>query len=185
MHLIEKSSQTEQIAEAQDDNSGVYLVPAFTGLGAPYWNSEARGTLFGLTRETGSAEIVRAGLEAVVYQTADLMQAMSADGLEPHVLRVDGGMSKNGWLMQFASDIAVIPLERSANVETTALGAAMLAGINIGFWQDEEELNALRGAKTKFVTTMPEDVRSNYLKGWKAAVSATIAHAEALTGDSI
>ncbi|MCF6328299.1 MAG: glycerol kinase GlpK, partial [Henriciella sp.] len=129
LQIIDNSSDSEKIASTLAGNNGVYMVPAFTGLGAPHWDSKARGAIYGLTRQSGRAEIVRAALEAVAYQTHDLFRALAADGVAAGIVRADGGMSLNNWLMQFVSDIADVKLERPENVETTALGAACLAGL--------------------------------------------------------
>ncbi|HEY9567329.1 MAG TPA: glycerol kinase GlpK, partial [Thalassobaculum sp.] len=130
--IIQAASETEALARSVKDSGGVYLVPAFTGMGAPYWDAEARGAMFGLTRDTGRAHLARAALEAVAYQTRDLFRAMAEDGVKPGILRVDGGMAANDWLMQFLADVLTIPVERPRVTETTALGAAALAALQAG-----------------------------------------------------
>ena len=173
LEIIDQSPDSENIAAALDTNNGVYLVPAFTGLGAPHWDSEARGAIYGLTRQSGRAEIIRAALEAVAYQTHDLFSALAADGVDAGIVRADGGMSLNNWLMQFVSDIADVKLERPANVETTALGVACLAGLQAGIWNDESELTTLPGAYTQFTPDMQSDHRVALLREWDIAVKTT------------
>ncbi|ACT60493.1 glycerol kinase GlpK [Hirschia baltica] len=182
MELVEASGETEELAAALESNKGVYLVPAFTGLGAPYWDSEARGAIFGLRRETGKRTIVRAGLESVAYQTRDLVSALNADGYELKSLRVDGGMSQNNWLMQFLSDVLNIPVERSSTIESTALGVAMLAGLYIGFWKDEQDLKKCLGTTKAFLPKMDDEIRQQQLAGWDIAVKSVRYHAELSRG---
>ena len=171
--LVDASPETEVVAAGLPGNDGVYLVPAFTGLGAPYWDSDARGTLFGMQRGTSAAHIVRAALESVAYQMSDLTQAFAADGISPGVLRIDGGMSENSWLMQFIADMTDLTLERPSNHETTALGVAMLAGLQAGIWNSLEELAPLPGALTRFAPKIESDERTKQLTTWKHAVDAT------------
>ena len=153
-------------------NAGVYLVPAFTGLGAPYWEPEARGAIFGLTRDIGRAEIVRATLEAVCYQTRDLMQAMAADGApRPKALRVDGGMSANNWLMQFLADILDLPVERPVVTETTALGAAYLAGLQAGIFASTADIAQHWQRDRLFEPKMKAAERERLYAGWLDAVA--------------
>lgn len=173
LKIIVDSPESETIASQLASNGGIYMVPAFTGLGAPYWDSEARGAIYGLTRQTGRAEIVRAALEAVAYQTRDLFKALRADGVDAGVVRVDGGMSANNWLMQYISDIADVPLERPQNVETTALGVACLAGLQAGIWDNEDELAGLPGTYTSFTPDMADVDRNTLLKEWDIAVKTT------------
>ena len=173
LQIIDESPETEAIAAELDSNGGVYLVPAFTGLGAPHWDAEARGAIYGLTRQSGRAEFVRAALESVGYQTADLLKALRSDGAVVGTVRIDGGMSQNNWLAQFISDVADAPLERPANVETTALGAAKLAGIQAGIWPDDESLDALSGGMTSFVPKMATADRKALLREWDIAVKTT------------
>ena len=170
--LIEDSAASEDHARRVDDTGGVYLVPAFTGLGAPYWDPEARGALIGLTRDSNASHIVRAGLEAVCYQTRDLMEAMAADaGQMPAALRVDGGMVGNDWLMQFLADTLDIPVERPAVTETTALGAACLAGLGAGLWSSMDSLAAGWQCQKRFAPGMNRARRSALYEGWKRAVA--------------
>lgn len=169
--LIDHAGQCEAMARRLDSNEGVYLVPAFTGLGAPWWDPDARGALFGLTRATGPDHIVRATLEAAVYQTADLLAAMAGDGMAPTVLRVDGGMVANDWLMQFLADVLGITVQRPALLETTAQGAAYLAGIGAGLYEGFEQIKALRRVDTEFIGQLPAPERQALLHGWHQAVS--------------
>lgn len=178
MELVESSSDTEGLAAELESNRGVYLVPAFTGLGAPYWDSDARGAIFGLQRETGKRTIIRAGLESVAYQTRDLIQALEADGFHLNALRVDGGMSQNSWLMQFLSDVLNIPVERSSTVESTALGVAMLAGLQSSFWRDEDDLKSCLGTTKEFQPKLLENKRNELLSGWDNAVKSVRYHAQ-------
>ena len=172
MGLIDNADETEPVAASIDTSRGVYVVPAFTGLGAPYWDSEARAAIFGMTRQTGRAELIRAAMEAVAYQTSDLITAFAADAGRPERIRVDGGMSANGWLMQYISDITGLSLERPTNLETTALGAALLAGLSAGVWGDVADLNGLSGEMTRFEARLNDASRASVLKGWHKAVEA-------------
>ena len=142
LNLISSACETQSLAEATGYENPVYMVPAFTGLGAPYWDPQARGAIMGLTRDTGIKEIVTAGLQAVCYQTRDLLEAMALDGVEPAQLRVDGGMVVNGWLVQFLADVLGIPIACPKVTETTALGAAFLAGLQVGVYQSLDEVAA-------------------------------------------
>jgi glycerol kinase len=170
--FIAQSSETAAIAAGLPGNAGVYLVPAFTGLGAPYWEPEARGALFGLTRDVGRAEIVRAALEAVCYQTRDLMEAMAADGApRPTALRVDGGMSANDWVMQFLADILDLPVERPVVTETTALGAAYLAGLQAGFFDSTADIAKRWRRDRLFEPKMKDAERDRLYAGWQDAVA--------------
>jgi glycerol kinase len=175
LKLIRHAGDSEALADqsigAGPDGKGVYLVPAFTGLGAPYWDAHARGAILGLTRDSGIADIVRAALEAVSYQTRDLMGAMTADGAAtPVALRVDGGMVANDWAMQFLADILGLPVERPAVTETTALGAAYLAGLQTGLYPSLEGLSRLWHAERGFRPTMADEERAARYRGWQAAV---------------
>ena len=171
IRLIDHAEQSEALARQVGDHHGVYLVPAFTGLGAPYWDPQARGAIFGLTRDTGIAEIVSAGLQAVCYQTRDLLDAMRADGSQlPAALRVDGGMVANGWLMQFLADVLAVPVERPAITETTALGVAWLAGLQAGLHAGLEDIAALWRGSQRFDPAMAEDKREQLYAGWRDAV---------------
>lgn len=173
--LIDDAADTEGLAEMLPDNRGVYLVPAFTGLGAPHWDPEARGAIFGLTRETGAPEIVRAGLEAVAYQTRDLVDAMAAGDGGPAgadaLLRVDGGMARNDWLMQFLADILGMPVERPGVTETTALGAAFLAGLGAGLYGSLDDLAAHWSAQARFEPGFSPDERDRLVAGWRDRVA--------------
>ncbi|MEO9970243.1 MAG: glycerol kinase GlpK, partial [Hyphomonadaceae bacterium] len=153
LQLIDDAAASERMASELDDNGGVYFVPAFTGLGAPHWNAEARGQVSGLTRGTRSAHIVRAGLEAAAYQTRELLEAFTADGAGVDLLRIDGGMAANDWLMQFVADICEVEVERPDYMEMTALGAAGLAGIQLG-WTDEDGWAGRVRAATQFSPKM-------------------------------
>lgn len=171
LQLIRSADETEAIATSITHNEGVYIVPAFVGLGAPYWDSYARGTIVGLTRGTGRAHIVRAALEAIAYQTRDVMEAMQADsGLRLPALRVDGGAVNNNFLMQFQADILGVPVQRPAITETTALGAAYLAGLAVGFWSSQEEIAKQWAVERTFEPKMSIDERENHYAEWKRAV---------------
>ncbi|MEA2780272.1 MAG: glycerol kinase [Rhodospirillaceae bacterium] len=169
--LIAAAADTEAMAAALPGNAGVYLVPAFTGLGAPYWEPEARGAIFGLTRDIGPREFARATLEAVCYQTRDLMEAMAADGApRPTALRVDGGMTGNDWLMQFLADILDLPVERPVVTETTALGAAYLAGLQAGLFKSIEDIARQWRRDRLFEPRMSTGDRDRLYAGWQDAV---------------
>ena len=169
--LISHARETEAMAQEVGVNNGVYMVPAFTGLGAPYWDPEARGALFGLTRDTGIKDIVTAGLQSVAYQTKDLIHAMEGDGAgKPTTLRVDGGMVANNWVVQFLSDILNVNVDRPAIIETTALGAAYLAGLQVGIYQSLEEIAELWHCQRHFVPQMDDGLRDQLYSGWIDAV---------------
>jgi glycerol kinase len=169
--LISHARDTEALAEQTGDACGVYLVPAFTGLGAPYWDPKARGAIFGLTRDTGIKEIVTAGLQSVCYQTCDLLEAMRQDGAEaPSALRVDGGMVENNWLMQFLADILGVPVERPEVTETTALGVAYLAGLQLGWYGSLQEIASHWHLQRRFTPRMASEHRSKLYLGWLDAV---------------
>ncbi len=171
LKLIETAGATEALASGIGHNAGVYLVPAFTGLGAPYWDAEARGAILGLTRATGIAEIVRAALEAACYQTNDLLEAMHADGAGTvHEIRVDGGMAANNWLMQFLADILYTPVARPKVTETTALGAAYLAGLQAGLFDDFDDITKRWQRDASFTPRLPGEDRQKLLTGWRKAV---------------
>ncbi len=173
--IIESAAQTEALAAGLSGNEGVYFVPAFTGLGAPHWQPQARGALLGLTRDTGVAQIVRAALEAACYQTADLLSAMAADGAPaPSALRADGGMAANDWLMQFLADILDVPVERPRNPETTALGAALLAGLQAGVYGSLDDLGRVWRLDRRFDPKMKEQKRRAVLEGWAAALARVV-----------
>ena len=171
MKLIDRASETETIARSLKDNGGVYMVPTFTGLGAPYWDMYARGMIIGLTRGTGRAHIVRAALEAIAYQSADLVFAMASDcGRKPVELRVDGGASANQFLLQFQSDILNCRVIRPAVIETTALGAALLAGLAVGVWKDMDEISKIWKMDLALEPQMSEEKRNANYAGWYKAV---------------
>jgi glycerol kinase len=171
LRLIENAAGSEARAAAVKLDHGVYFVPAFTGLGAPYWDPEARGAILGLTRDTGIDEIVSAGLQAVCYQTLDLQNAMTLDGLKAGRLRVDGGMVANAWLMQFLADLLGVVVERPAMTETTALGAAYLAGLGAGFIGSLADTRGLWRPDRVFEPTMPAADRERLHAGWRRAVA--------------
>ncbi len=174
--IIKSAADTEKIAQSVNDNGGVYMVPAFTGLGAPYWEPHARAAVTGLTRGATSAHLVRAGLEAQGYQTADLMQAMADDaGYPMSEIRVDGGMVKNGWVCQFIADITSTPVLRPVVTETTALGAAYLAGLQAGLFKSLDDISAKWQCEQRFSPQMPSSEREQLYDGWKAAVKQVLA----------
>ena len=169
--IITSSSDVEALANSVPDNGGVYLVPAFAGLGAPHWDQRARGSMFGLTRASTAAHIARAALESIAYQVKDVLSAMEADsGIRIHELRVDGGATVNDSLMQFQSDILQIPLVRPKVLETTALGAAYLAGLATGFWKGTDELHQQWQLDKRFEPTMSAEKAAEYLHNWNKAV---------------
>ena len=170
--LIGEAAESEALARRLPDNEGVYLVPAFTGLGAPHWDPDARGALFGLTRDSGIAHFARAALEAVGYQTRDLAVAMAADaGRDLGVFRVDGGMAANGWLLQFLADLLDLPVERPTIIETTALGAARLAGLGLGLYPSPEALAASWRLDRRFEPAMSAGERERLVAGWEEALA--------------
>lgn len=171
MKLINHASETEAIAQEVADTGGVYVVPAFAGLGAPYWDQYARGAIVGLTRGSNRAHIVRATLEGIAYQARDVVQAMQDDsGIELTTLRVDGGATANDFLMQFQADILGVPVQRPAVTETTALGSAYLAGLATGFWSTPEEIATQWTVDATFEPNMSDDQRESLYAGWKRAV---------------
>ena len=175
LELIRHSEDSAYFAQKTTDNGGVYIVPAFVGLGAPYWNMRAKGIVTGLTRGSGKNHMIRAALESVAYQTNDILESMKqAVGTPLGVLTADGGASKNPFLMKFQSDISDIRVQRFKNAEATALGAAFLAGLFSGFWKDREELSSLERESDMIVPEMTEETRSRNLKGWKRAVKTAI-----------
>lgn len=171
LKLIGSAAETQAIAEATGDARGVYMVPAFTGLGAPYWDPQARGAIFGLTRDTGIGEIVTAGLQSVCFQTRDLMEAMTRDGAAPvTTLRIDGGMVVNNWVAQSLADIIGVPVDRPVVTETTALGAAFLAGLYVGVFKSVEDISELWHRDRRFSPTMSVVKRTELYAGWIDAV---------------
>ena len=176
--ILDAATYSEEMARELDGNDGVYMVPAFVGLGAPYWEPDARGTLVGLTRGTTRAHVVRAALEAMAYGTADVLRAMEADsGVRTTELRVDGGAALNDWLMEFQAGILGIPVRRPALVETTALGAAGLAGIAGGVWGRAEDFIEAQGDARHFSSGMSHEERAELEAGWARAVRSTVAWA--------
>ena len=171
LNLITHASETEALARRVGSAGGVYLVPAFTGLGAPWWDPHARGALLGLTRDTGIAEVVTAGLEAVCYQSRDLLEAMAADcARRPTTLRVDGGMVVNNWLGQTLADVLGVRVDRPRVTETTALGAAYLAGLGCGLFRDLDEIAEHWQPDRAFEPGLEEGERERRYRGWREAV---------------
>jgi glycerol kinase len=168
--LISKASDIEALAASVPHSGGVYLVPAFTGLGAPYWDSDARAAIIGLTRATSRAEIARAALDSVAYQTYDLLDAMAADGLRPETLKVDGGMSQNNLLMQRLADVLGMGIRRPANAESTAFGAACLAGLGCGVYRSLQDIAALSRSETRFEPALATPEREAQIAGWRKAL---------------
>lgn len=179
LKMIETSGESEQLAKESTSDDEVYVVPAFTGLGAPYWDSNARGSVFGLTRGTSKEDFVKATLQSIAYQVRDVIDTMQIDsGIDIQQLRVDGGAAMNNLLMQFQADILGIEIARAQNLETTALGAAFLAGLSVGYWKDMDQLKELNATGQLFQPTMNEARKEKLYKGWKKAVKATQVFAE-------
>jgi len=179
LHFIHTSSEVENLAMQVSETDGVYMVPAFAGLGAPHWNQYARGAIFGMTRGTTNAHIARATLESIAYQTNDVLKAMQADsGIDIKELRVDGGATANNLLMQFQSDILQVPVVRPKVYETTALGAAYLAGLAVGYWKSVDDIQQQWQVDKRFIPAMAPEKTKQLLKGWNRAVKATIAWAD-------
>lgn len=175
LRMIRNAAQSEEYASSVDDCDGMYVVPAFTGMGAPYWNSSARGTVVGITRGCSKEHFIRATLESIAYQTYDVLHAMEEDvGISVNELKVDGGASANNFLMQFQSDIINSDVIRPECIETTALGAAYLAGLATGYWKSTEEIKANWNLDRRFKASMSEDDRKVRLSGWKKAVRCTL-----------
>ena len=175
LHLFGEAAETEGLSASIPDGHGVYMVPAFVGLGAPHWDPAARAAIFGLTLDAGAAHLARAVLESVAYQTRDLADAMTNDGGRlSAAIRVDGGMAANGWLCQFLADILELPVERPGNLETTALGAAFLAGMATGLWDGLEAVAQTWKRRDAFQPSMAADQRERLLAGWHSAVARTI-----------
>ena len=170
--IIERSGDVEALAASVDDNDGVYFVPAFTGLGSPHWDAHARGTIVGLTRGSTRAHIARAALESIAYQCADVLDAMQNDSGQPLVeLRVDGGATANNLLMQFQADVLGVPVVRPRVTETTALGAAYLAGLAVGFWDSTEQLSSNWRADRVFEPSMPRERVQALREDWTRALA--------------
>ena len=175
LRLISDAADSEYFATKVDDSNGVYIVPAFVGLGAPYWDMYARGTILGLTRGANRDHIIRAALESIAYQTRDVLEAMQEDsGIDLKELKVDGGAVANNFLMQFQSDLLGVPVHRPEVIETTALGAAYLAGLAVGFWKDVDEISEKWNVDRKFNPEMDAEHREKAYKGWKKAVSRSL-----------
>lgn len=174
LKLIEKASQSEAAALASKNEDEVYVVPAFVGLGAPYWDQDARGAVFGLTRGTTEKDFIKATLQGIAYQVRDILGAMEEDtGIDIPVLKVDGGAANNDYLMQFQADILNTPVQRAGDLETTALGAAFLAGLAVGYWQDFDEIKAVIKDGKRFEVQMDDKRRNKLYGGWQKAVAAT------------
>ncbi|WII37460.1 glycerol kinase GlpK [Paenibacillus thiaminolyticus] len=174
LRMFKDAADSEQYASRVDSTDGVYVVPAFVGLGTPYWDSEVKGAVFGLTRGTSKEHLIRATLESLAYQTLDVLQAMEADSsIELTTLRVDGGAVHNNFLMQFQSDMLGVPVERPQVSETTALGAAYLAGLAVGYWESREEISSLWSIERDFQPALPKERREALYEGWKTAIAAT------------
>lgn len=174
LKMLQTAAESEAVAKASTGHNEVYVVPAFTGLGAPYWDSQARGAVFGLTRGTTREDFVKATLQAVAYQVRDIIDTMKEDtGIDIPVLKVDGGAANNDFLMQFQADILNNAVQRAHNLETTALGAAFLAGLAVGFWKDLEEIKAFQEEGQEFEPIMAEEEREDLYEGWQQAVAAT------------
>ncbi|MFT8870753.1 MAG: glycerol kinase GlpK [Sporolactobacillus sp.] len=174
LRMVKTSAESESYAARVESTEGVYVVPAFVGLGTPYWDAEARGAIFGLTRGTTKEHFIRATLESLAYQTKDVLRAMEEDsGITLKKLRVDGGASMNDFLMQFQSDILGVSVERPTSSETTALGAAYLAGLAVGTWKSQEEISKIWGVGKAYEPDMNDDRRSKLYSGWEKAVEAT------------
>ena len=179
--IIKRSGEVEALAASVPDNGGVYFVPAFAGLGSPHWDPYARGTLVGLTRGTGAGHIARAALESIAYQTADVLRAMESDaGIKLSELRVDGGATQNDLLMQFQSDVLGVRVVRPKVFETTALGAAYLAGLAVGYWKNADEISAQWQTERVFEPTMPQADVKRLMTGWEKA----LARAKQWAGDN-
>ncbi|MEE8371222.1 MAG: FGGY-family carbohydrate kinase, partial [Sphingomonadales bacterium] len=173
--IIKETSETEAMAAGLESNCGVYLVPAFAGLGAPHWDAGARGAIYGLTLDSGPAVLARATLESVAYQTHDLIAAAMADGAErPALLRVDGGMVANNWFTQFLADLIGTPVDRPKNIETTAMGAAFLAGLGCGFYSELADVEKFWSLDRRFEPAMGSEEREQHLAGWRRAVARTL-----------
>lgn len=176
MQLVEHAPDSEAAANRSKSHDEVYVVPAFTGLGAPYWDANARGAVFGITRGTTRDDFIKATLQSLAYQSRDVVETMFKDtGIKIPALRVDGGAANNDYLMQFQADILDTPVERAANLETTAMGASFLAGLAVGFWNSTDELQKLAKVGKRFEPDMAEDRRANLYEGWGQAVQATMA----------
>ena len=180
IQVIDDAKASQVLAESLDYDHGVVLVPAFAGLGAPHWQPNARAALYGMTRDTSNAHFARAALEAVCYQTNDLLNAMAEDGVQSTSVLVDGGMVANNWLCQFLADILQVDIQRPVNMESTALGAAFLAGLQLGLYADVEEISQLKAIERVFTPNIDPQVRTACLARWQAAVQSTLMFHQAL-----
>ncbi len=179
MKLLEASPDSEAAAESVCDTAGVYIVPAFTGIGAPYWNPYVRGTITGISRGAGRNHLIRAALESLAYQTCDVLSAMEEDSrVSLRALKVDGGACANNFLMQFQADMIGVAVERPPCIETTALGAAYLAGLSCGYWKSKEDIIKNISVSQRFEPKMDQAVREQKRRGWRRAVKAALAWAE-------
>ncbi len=176
--IIENAKDTEHMIKDADINSHIYLVPAFTGLGAPHWNPNARGAIFGLTRASGPNEFARAAVESVCYQTHDLLSAMTADGAPAAALKIDGGMVANNWMCDFLSGLTGLSVQRPSVMETTALGAAYLAGLKVGIFKSLEDIHAQWSMNQEFKSVMDRKIQEKHLTNWHKAVKATLVYAD-------
>ena len=177
--MLRSAPQSQEYATAVEDSEGVYVVPTFAGFGAPYWNPYARGTIFGITRGCEKEHFIRATLESLAYQTYDVIRAMEKDaGVNLTSLKVDGGASANEFIMQFQADVIGAEVHRPKCIETTALGAAYLAGLSVGYWKDEEEIRSNWALGHTYMPAMPEAIRKKKLKGWERAVKCALIWAE-------
>ena len=175
LNMIDNASETNDIASSIGSTNGLYIVPAFTGLGAPYWDMNARGLIVGITRDTNSAHFVRAALESIAYQVNDLFNSIQLDlKKNSYSLQVDGGATQNDFLMQFQSDILDIDIKRPENIETTALGVALLAGLNVKFWDSPDDFKNLVKINKNFTSSMKNEIRNSLLSGWEDAISRTL-----------
>ena len=173
LRFIDSAADSEYMARKVADTNGCYVVPAFTGLGAPYWDAYARGAILGLTRGTNKNHIIRATLDSIVYQVTDVLQAMEADaGIALGELKADGGAAANSYLLQTQADINGAPVLRPRCVETTAMGAAYLAGLAVGFWKDLDEITAIWAVDREFAPQISQESRADRIRGWKKAVVA-------------
>ena len=174
LEMLEDSAESEAFAKASKNENEVFVVPAFTGLGAPYWDSDARGSVYGLTRGTTKADFVKATLQSIAYQSRDVIDTMKKDAdIDIPLLKVDGGAANNDWLLQFQADILGTEVQRAYNLETTALGAAFLAGLAVGFWDSLDEISAMYEDGETFQPQMVEEEREKLYKNWTLAVKAT------------
>ena len=177
--MVRTAAQTEEYCTAVENTGGVYVVPAFAGLGAPYWDQYARGTIVGVTRGTSKEQFIRATIESMAYQVSDLIEAMEQDsGIALKELKVDGGACANNFLMQFQSDILNARIVRPECIETTALGAAYLAGLAVGYWKSKDEIRKNWKASRAFEGAMEENYRKSLIKGWKRAVKCALCWSE-------